>query len=72
MIPQESSSWFDRQERPAFADAEDVRPSDDWDELAPELPEGSLWDAFQLDDLLDEPEPEQGDFWAEPDEEEER
>ena len=32
---------------------EGLRPSDD------------LWDVFELDDALTEPEPEYGDFWGE-------
>ena len=35
----------------------DLRPPPLWD---------NLWDAFELDDEMAEPQPEHGDFWAEP------
>jgi len=35
---------------------------EEWDELALGLPD-DVWDAFDLDDALEEPEPEYGDFW---------
>ena len=41
----------------------------DWDETATGLPD-DVWDAFELDDPLEEPEPEYGDFWPEADEDE--
>ena len=48
-------------------------PVDDWDEwndfeLGPQR--GDVWDAFELDDELEEPQPEYGDFWPQPDDEE--
>lgn len=43
---------------------------DQWDEFDPGPLEGYLWDAFELDDEMVEPEPEYGDFWGELDEEE--
>ena len=43
---------------------------DDWDEFEPGPMEDLLWDAFESDDEMVEPEPEYGDFWGELDEEE--
>ena len=42
---------------------------DDWTEPEPGLGQDEFWDAFELDDEREEPEPESGDFWLEPDEE---
>jgi hypothetical protein len=38
--------------------AENFQPVPDWD---------PLWDAFEPYDRYDEPEPDPGDFWSEPD-----
>ena len=70
MICQEPSWDFDRQDESVFPDAEDDRLADDWDEPAANLLQGHVWDSFELDDSLEDPEPEHGDFWPEPDEEE--
>jgi hypothetical protein len=32
------------------------------------LPDEDVWDAFEMDDPMREPEPEYGDFWPETDE----
>ena len=40
---------------------------DDWDELQTALVlDDSVWDVFELDDETAEPEPEHGDFWWQP------
>ena len=44
---------------------------DEWDALARGFPDEHVWDAFELDDALEEPEPEYGDFWLDADDEEE-
>ena len=46
-------------------------PWDEWDEFGRGLPDEQVWDAFELDDAWEEPEPEYGDFWYEEDDEEE-
>jgi len=38
---------------------------DEWDELSLPLPDDDLRDAFELDDTLEDPQPEYGDFWPE-------
>jgi hypothetical protein len=45
-------------------------PWDEWDEFCWGLPDEDVWDAFELDDALADPEPEYGDFWPEDDEQE--
>ena len=52
------------------SDTGELDPADDWDEIEPGSRPVDIWDAFELDDDLDEPLPEYGDFWPEPDEEE--
>lgn len=37
---------------------------DDWDPRGPSPLWDDLWDAFELDDEMPEPEPEHGDFWG--------
>ena len=51
-------------------DAGECDPWDDWDDLEPGPRQNDIWDAFDLDDERDEPLPEYGDFWPEPDEDE--
>ena len=46
-------------------------PWDEWDEPEARLPDEHVWDAFELDDTVEDPEPEYGDFWLEADDEEE-
>ena len=70
MIRQEWIWDFDRQNESASPDVEDDPLADDWDQPAANLVEGCVWDAFELDDSSEDPEPEYGDFWPEPDEEE--
>lgn len=41
----------------------------DWGEFAPASRQDEFWDAFELDDEREDPEPEYGDFWPEPDDE---
>ena len=43
---------------------------DQWDQLEPAAARSELWDVFLLDEETAEPEPQQGDFWGEPDNEE--
>ena len=43
---------------------------DEWDEFEPGPMRDDLWDVFELDDETAEPEPQHGDFWGEPDDEE--
>jgi hypothetical protein len=67
----EESNWDTRQTRESTpVDAEPDGPWDDWEALGSELSGDDLWDAFELDDELEEPEPEHGDFWPEIDDEE--
>lgn len=40
---------------------------DEWDELTLPVPDDDVWDAFELDDALEDPQPEHGDFWPEQD-----
>ena len=44
---------------------------DEWDALGPSPLWEDLWDAFELDDEMAEPQPEYGDFWGEPDDQRE-
>lgn len=53
----------------SFSGAGTEGPWDEWDELATGFPD--VWDAFDLDDVTEEPEPEYGDFWLEENEEDE-
>lgn len=48
---------------------ETAGPWGDWEEPEPAVGQDEFWDAFELDDEREEPEPEAGDFWLEPDEE---
>jgi len=41
--------------------------TESFDPLLTPCPHDDPWDVFQLDDDADEPEPEYGDFWGEPD-----
>lgn len=43
---------------------------DEWDRFQPEVRLHDVWDAFELDDDVENPQPEYGDFWPEPDDEE--
>lgn len=43
---------------------------DDWDEFDAGPSPDDLWDAFELDDEITEPQPAYGDFWGELDDEE--
>ena len=43
---------------------------DDWDEFELGVFQDEFWDAFELDDSLEDPQPEYGDFWPETDDEE--
>lgn len=38
---------------------------DECDELSLAVPDDDLRDAFELDDTLEDPQPEYGDFWPE-------
>jgi len=56
------------------SEGESGRPDDDWDEWAAPTPgplQDDVWDAFELDDETADPQPEYGDFWGEPDDDEE-
>ena len=60
---------YESRGRPALPDPGDidrVGDGNDWGEFELGPSENSLFDAFDLDDERDEPEPEYGDFWAEP------
>ena len=68
----EESHWaFDGPDESSCSGGGNDGAWDEWDELALGLPDEHVWDAFELDDALEEPEPEYGDFWPEPDDEEE-
>lgn len=43
---------------------------DEWDEFELGPVRDELWDVFELDEETAEPEPQYGDFWGEPDDEE--
>ena len=56
---------LDRATERSFDDPEEwdcLRPSPLWDDF---------WDAFELDDEMQDPYPEEGDFWGQPDDGEE-
>ena len=40
---------------------------EEWDGLGPSRLWDDLWDAFERDDEMAEPQPEYGDFWGQPD-----
>lgn len=68
----ETPSWNGSQPDESFhSGAGQGGPWDGWDEFAPGLGEDEFWDAFEIDDVLEEPEPERGDFWVEPRDDEE-
>lgn len=67
----EQPNWGSGQpDESSFSGAEIDGAWDDWDEFALGLPDEDVWDAFELDDAIEEPEPEYGDFWPETDDEE--
>ena len=45
-------------------------PRDPWGDWGPEEPPDDIWDALKLDEETAEPDPQEGDFWGRPDEEE--
>jgi len=47
-----------------------LHDEDEWDEYELGPRRDDIWDAFELDDELEEPLPEYGDFWPEPSDEE--
>jgi len=62
-----------RQIEPAFfgpASAESYDDLEQWDAAGPSPLWDELWDAFDSDDEMAEPQPEYGDFWGRPDREE--
>ena len=66
------SSWdLNEPDESSFSGAETGGPWDEWDEFELGLPEEKVWDAFELDDALEDPQPEYGDFWPERDDEDE-
>ncbi len=62
---------FEGAEEPSCSGAERGGPWDEWDEPVPGPPDDCVWDAFEPADTWEDPEPEHGDFWLEPDDEEE-
>ena len=60
----------ERQDQSSFSSSGTDDRWDEWDD-APAPPDDEVWDAFELDDALEDPEPEYGDFWPEADDEEE-
>jgi len=63
-------------DRPLFVQAEhgetESNEPDDWDDPAAmpgSLPD-ELWEAFELDEETADPQPEYGDFWGVPDDDE--
>ena len=49
---------------------ESLEPRSERDDIDLRIEANDIWDAFDLDDPMEEPEPEYGDFWPEaPDEE---
>ena len=68
---EESNRGFDGPDEPACSGGAGDDPWDEWDEFAVGFSDEHVWNAFELDDWLEEPEPEYGDFWAETDDEEE-
>ena len=68
----EQSEWdFSRRGERSFSGAQSDERWDEWDEFELGLPEDEFRDAFELDDSLEDPEPEYGDFWPDMDDEEE-
>lgn len=68
----EQSNWdLGPPDESSFSGAGTDGSWDEWDDSALGLPDDDVWDAFELDDALEEPEPEHGDFWPERDDEEE-
>jgi hypothetical protein len=57
---------YDRADPSSCSGTQMGGPWDEWDESGPGLSDEYVWDAFELDDTLDDPEPECGDFWIEP------
>ena len=47
----------------------DPDSQEDWEEFEPGSWQDDVWDAFELDDEREDPEPEYGDFWPEFDDE---
>jgi hypothetical protein len=70
MINEDSSWGLGRTDESSFSGADIEAAWDDWDEFALGLPDEDVWDAFEMDDPMREPEPEYGDFWPETDEDE--
>jgi hypothetical protein len=70
----ESSPGRGRQPtEPMLLDPAPEQPIEDleeWDGLSSPPLWDDLWDAFERDDEVAEPQPEYGDFWGEPDDEE--
>jgi hypothetical protein len=67
----EPSNWrVSQPDESSFSGADLDGAWDDWDEFALGIPDQDVWDAFELDDGMEEPEPEYGDFWPEDDEDE--
>jgi len=78
MSHQDTRPHGEADDRPLLAQAEhgevengrpdDGQPDDDWDDwaAAPGSLQDDLWDAFELDDETADPQPEYGDFWGEP------
>ena len=70
MINEESNWGLGQPDESSFSGADIDGTWDDWDEFALGLPDEDIWDAFELDDPMTEPEPEYGDFWPETDDDE--
>ncbi len=69
MTSGESSWGVEEPDPPVSAEAGREGLWDDWDGLEPGSWEDQVRDAFELDDGVEDPEPEFGDFWPEMDDE---
>ena len=68
----EPSNWdVNEPDESSFSGTQTDGAWDEWDEFELGLPDDDVWDAFELDDALEDPQPEYGDFWPETDDEQE-
>jgi len=66
----EQLEWeYEWTDTPIVPNPQGSDPLEDWDDLEPGPQQNDVWDAFELDDDLTDPQPEYGDFWPELDDE---
>ncbi|MHC4399970.1 MAG: hypothetical protein ACYTG0_09845 [Planctomycetota bacterium] len=71
MIGMESHWDYEESDESWLSDSATGCPQDDWDDPEPGSLGDDVWDAFDLDDAWENPDPEPGDFWPETDHTEE-